>query len=114
MGVIIRNAKGELMIAKTKIRSLCPSLRIESETTLFALRTSPTLGIDRLILEGDSMEVIKSMEGALEEFPQEIKICIIDYNELFSKFPCLNLKHVRREGNKVAHTIAKFGIDNFS
>lgn len=112
MRIIIRNFKGEMVVARTRRISRCSPLRIECEATLLALRTTSTLGIKHLILEGDSMEVINLMEGALEECPQEIKVCIEDYQVLFPNLLNLNIKHVRREGKKVAHKIAKVGINN--
>lgn len=69
IGIIIRNAKGEMIIARAKRRSLCSPLRIECEATLLTLRMAHALEINKLILEGDSMKVINLMEGVLKECP---------------------------------------------
>lgn len=62
MGIVIRNRKGEFITTRIGRRGLCSPLLTECEAALLALRIAQGLGISRLTLEGDSMEVINSLK----------------------------------------------------
>lgn len=61
MGIVIRNVKGDLITTSIGQRILCSPLQTKCETALLALQTTQALGISRLALERDSIEVIKSL-----------------------------------------------------
>lgn len=77
MGVIIRDAKGTILIARTRRRELCSLLLTEYKATLMGLRTTNMLGIKNVVIEGNSMEVINALVRDMEECPNEIRICIL-------------------------------------
>lgn len=83
MGVVVHNAKEKITAARAGKRNLCSPLLFECETTFLALRTTLALGITKFVLEGDSKEVINSLEGALKDYPSEIRLCIEDYRNYF-------------------------------
>lgn len=68
------------------------------------------MGIKKIIIEGDSEEVIESLSREVEECFTEIRLCIEDCKSLAQMFDFINYKHVVRSRNKATHVLAKYGI----
>lgn len=110
MAIIIRDSKGQMIIVRIGKRALCTLLLIGIKAVLLGIKPVSALGIRKLIIEGDSKEVINSLKGTLEEYPLEIRLCNDDCKNSLSSFEFLEIKHVEIEGNKVAHALARHGI----
>ena len=67
------------------------------------------LGFDRLILEGDSETVIKAILGDYMDCSY-LGHVLKDIKFLFSSFSFISVKHIHREGNYVAHKLARRAI----
>lgn len=76
MRVVVCNSKGECLSIRAKQRSFCSPLMIESEATLLGIHTAISMGVKKLVVEGDAKIVINAMKEPLEECPNEIRNCI--------------------------------------
>ena len=110
VGVIVRNRKG-LVIAtmSEKIPQILQPTEIEAMAATRALEFAREVGISEAILEGDSLLVIKALatkDIGLASFG----ILIQDAYRFTSAFSLLSYSHTKREGNQVAHDLAKLAV----
>jgi hypothetical protein len=110
MGVVARDHEGRV-IAMT-----CgPHLHIsdppmaEAMAAREAVQLGRFLGGRRFILEGDALEVVSALRKE-EDSMGSIGQIINDMKILMNDGAQWKVQHVRREGNRAAHTLAKFGI----
>lgn len=101
MWIVVPKSKGDCLNIRAKQNSICSSLMVESKVTLLRLHTTISIGVTKLMVEGDSKVVIETMKESLEECPNEIRNCIQDCKELFKAFDHIFLQHVIRSKNKV-------------
>ena len=66
------------------------------------------LGLDRMVMEGDSETVIKAILGDYMDCSYMGHV-LQDIKLLFSSFSFISVKHIHREGNCVAHKLARRG-----
>jgi hypothetical protein len=71
------------------------------------------MGLRSVILEGDALEVVEQLKRVNEDAGY---LCnLIGESEirfLLRSFDCWSIDHIKREGNKAAHTLAKFAISH--
>ena len=72
------------------------------------------VGIHDLILEGDSLIVFRALSG-LSSTPPSVDPMVIGLQTSFREFQQIIFSHVWRQGNKLAHLLAKYakGIEDF-
>lgn len=109
MGVILRNAIGEMITTRNGRRTIRSPLHAKGEVALLGLRTTLALGVTKFIIEGDSLIVIQALQEPLEECSIEIKIYIDDNKNILSCFQNVVIKHVSRLKNKIANRLAQDG-----
>ena len=79
---------------------------------LYGLKAALSLGVKKLILEGDSLLVIDQLNGkreAKEDILQAFKDIALQYAHLFEH---VEIRHVYRKHNTRADWLAKFAMDN--
>ncbi|KAL0004241.1 hypothetical protein SO802_011802 [Lithocarpus litseifolius] len=85
------------------------------EAVEFGLQFEKEMVIQEFILEGDSLVLINALKDIS---PPPSSIVAVVYGSLFAShdFRQVEFSHVRRQGNRPAHFLAKhaLGIDNFS
>ena len=113
LGVIIRNDHGLVMAALTQVIPLPISVEmVEVLAARRALSFAHELGFDHIILEGDSDTAIRAMmNGSFSS--ASFGHILADIKVLSSHFRHLVFRHTRRQGNKVAHSLARAAC-NFS
>ena len=80
---------------------------------IIGLRQAKEMKIKQLIVEGDSMLVIKQMKG---EFKVKSLHLLELYNEvklLEKGFDCIHYKHIYRNNNKRADELSNIAVDNY-
>ena len=83
--------------------------KIEAMATETALVFASELGVRRVILEGDSMAVIKALREC--DYPLTPSgLLLEDIKLFFQRFDTLLYSHTKREGNFVVHSLAKYDI----
>ena len=107
LGVIIRNAQGEVM------GSLCQRVpfqhsveAVEASAARCVIQFAKDLGIMVIDLEGDSKIIVDAL--LLNDPCSTIYGHIIeDIKQIAQVFSSVHFKHVKREGNILAHLLAK-------
>ncbi|XP_050259682.1 uncharacterized protein LOC126704699 [Quercus robur] len=113
LGAIIRNDHGLVMAALTQVVPLPTSVEmVEVLAARRALSFAQELGFDHIILEGDSDTAIRAMKN--ESFSSaSFGHILADIKVLSSHFRHLAFRHTRRQGNKVAHSLARAACNFF-
>ncbi|KAG8491705.1 hypothetical protein CXB51_015144 [Gossypium anomalum] len=109
-GIVARNARSEVIFAKTVFHKNIPSaFAIEAMACLQAIRVGLLQGLRKVVVEGDSRTVIRKLQEKVED-RSEIEVFIQDSKFLSSGFESCVFRFINREANKVAHLIAKGGL----
>ena len=107
LGVIIRNGHGLVMAALTQTIPLPTSVEmVEVLATRRALIYAWELSFDHIILEGDLNIAIRAMSSDIFSAASFGHI-LSDIKALASNFSQVVFRHTHRQGNKVAHSLAR-------
>ncbi|XP_065623148.1 uncharacterized protein LOC136064818 [Quercus suber] len=105
--MVIRNEEGLVLAScAKKIPVAYSGCEIETMAAAAALSFASDIGIKRVILEGDSLAVIKALRVDVSSL-SPIGLLIDDVKSLANNFDELSYSHTKREGNQVAHGLAK-------
>ncbi|KAL4346535.1 hypothetical protein GQ457_17G013180 [Hibiscus cannabinus] len=111
-GVVIRNHEGILMGACCKMIShIASSFAAEAQAAVHGLQLAADLGFQYVILEGDSMAVTERLRSEKEDL-SEISAIIWDAKYLSRSFVTCRFQFTHREGNQVAHAVARGGSNS--
>lgn len=103
-GIIIRDEKGEVYTGLTKFFPASSPLLTEALSLREAMIFAESLGIQRLIVESDCLELIKACREDIKR--GEIFGLIKDILSIKNKFQQIGFTWISRKGNQVAHQIA--------
>ncbi|XP_075665170.1 uncharacterized protein LOC142634796 [Castanea sativa] len=107
-GVVIRNSRGEVMAAMTVKGH---AVQCSEEAELLACRNSMEFATDAgftsLVVEGDSINVARSIVSAKENQSAMGNI-VGDIRHLMGALEWISVSCVKRNGNKVAHVLTRF------
>ena len=110
MGVIVQDREGLVIaVMSEKIPQLLKPIEIEAMAAIRAFEFAREVGISEAILERDSLLVIKALatkDIGLAPFG----LLIQDAYRFTSAFSLLSYSHTKREGNQVAHDLAKLAV----
>ncbi|KAF8399913.1 hypothetical protein HHK36_015783 [Tetracentron sinense] len=108
IGIIIMNHKGEVMAAMSKRISIHYSAKVvEAMAAREGLNFARVLGFQHVLLEGDSIQVIKTSVSKELDLPvvgavtEDVKVLMCHFKECTFSF-------VKRDGNKVTHSLAQY------
>ena len=108
VGVVIRDAHGLVITSYSrKLPKVYRAIEVESLAVAMALSFALDIGFSRAVLEGDSWEVFKALtdeEPALTSYG----LLVNDAKVISRNFNQLLYSHIRREGNFVAHSLARY------
>ena len=108
IGIIIRNEQGLVMVALSQQIPLPTSVEmVEVFAARRALVFAKELGFDKVIVEGDFASTITSINGGHMDH-LALGHVLLDIKCLFSSFSYISVKHINREGNCVAHKLARW------
>ncbi|XP_042942822.1 uncharacterized protein LOC122277005 [Carya illinoinensis] len=110
IGAIVRDSKGEvIMSAAKKELSVMIVVEVEALAILRGLQFCIHLGIHNLVIESDSLLVVKEFnkKGSLKDTFDNV---IREAKELMTQFGTCEVQHVNRSCNEVAHSLVKFGL----
>ena len=109
--MVIRDDQG--LVIASLVHQICQAyklIEIEAVAATWALEFGLEIGIDKVVVEGDSITVVSAMEKddvGLAPFRFLVKDGI-GFAHFFSQ---LTYSHTKREGNKVAHSLAMLAIN---
>ncbi|XP_021714646.1 uncharacterized protein LOC110682599 [Chenopodium quinoa] len=107
LGAIARDSNGQVMFAAvSRARARWEPLVAESKAALFGLRKARELGYMDVILEADSLQLVSKIKKHSFAFATVDGI-LEDIVVVSSNFSSIIWSHVKREGNFVAHHLAR-------
>jgi ribonuclease HI len=107
IGVVVRDHQGEIMAALRRRVTCSPEpVQAESVGALAAAEFSRDLGLQDLILEGDSISVVNALRSSSPNWSPYGQIIEDARGVLFSR-RSWEVMHVKRDANMAAHTLAK-------
>ncbi|XP_035551702.1 uncharacterized protein LOC118349877 [Juglans regia] len=110
IGVIVRNSEGSVMASLCSSMDLIPDpLLGEAVAARRASSFCAELGLQHIILEGDSLSVVKAIQHK-EDSWSDTRLVIRDIKIMLSKTRSWSVLHVHREVNVIAHHLAKFAL----
>nr|XP_023919081.1 uncharacterized protein LOC112030645 [Quercus suber] len=110
VGVVIRNSEGLVLGSLSKLVPLAYSpLEIEATAIATALEFASDLGFQRAIIETDSLVLVKALRED-SEFLSAVGLILDEIRRKVNFFNELHYSHVKREGNIVAHKLARHAI----
>lgn len=112
LGVVLRNSNGSIIKAWTGYSNAPSPYVAEAEASLQTLRMADEMQISNLILEGDALNVIRSIKGDNTCIEWQGKQSIISCRKLLSDHCFWAMYHVYRERNWAAHNLAKWAKDH--
>ena len=105
--MIVRDSNGLVMASLSQNIPLQNSVEeLESLATCIALKFALELGLDKGILEGDSLTVMAALKddsASLASFG----LLVRDAQSLGGLFNCIRFLHVGRDGNAVTHNLTR-------
>lgn len=110
VGVVIRDDLGRVVAAQSKVIPLITDpTSAEAVAAWHAVLLGREVGGVRLLLEGDSAEVVSALNGE-DPCHRMYGQLIEDIKSYFAHFSSVKVRHVQREANKAAHILAKCAI----
>lgn len=110
LGVVIRDSTSLIICALSqKIRLLSLVVMVGALAASRAISFAREISILRVMVEGDSLQVIKAINASK---PSKAPFGhIIDEIKLSSSFlPCYSFVHVKHKGNKLAHALVRRAV----
>ncbi|KAL0013621.1 hypothetical protein SO802_000690 [Lithocarpus litseifolius] len=107
LGVVIRNSRGQVMVALSEKIKKPPS--VVALELLAARRAAVSVfetGFQNSVFEGDSLAVVKSLQGSGME-NSAVGHILKDTLSIVSLLQSFSFSHVNRQGNAVAHALAQ-------
>ena len=110
IGVVIHNSEGMVLGSQSKQLSQAFSpLQIEAMAVKIALQFATDLGVQHAILKTDSLVLVKALrEGT--KFLSTVGLVLDEIRNMINFFTELHYSHVKREGNIIAHKLARHAI----
>ena len=112
-GVVARNSDGQLIASLAQqLNQAYKAIEIEAMEATWASEFAVELGLDRVVVKGDSSIVttaLKTKKPSLVSYGFLISDVYVFERFFFSSE--LSYSYTKREGNKVAHHLAKLAIN---
>lgn len=110
IGVVIRNSSGEVMASLSQQIPLPTTVaQVEASAARRAVEFAQELGITRAIIEGDSEIICNDLLNPSPSLSLH-GLLIRDAQVLALSFTSITFAHVSRQGNTVAHSLARMAI----
>ncbi|XP_042983225.1 uncharacterized protein LOC122312634 [Carya illinoinensis] len=110
VGVIVRDSSGMVMASMCSSMLLDPDpLLGEAVAALKASTLCSNIGLDQVMLEGDSLAVVQAVQSR-EECWSPTGLVIRDIKLVLSRICTWSIHHISRRLNVVAHVLAKFAL----
>ncbi|XP_030959223.1 uncharacterized protein LOC115981198 [Quercus lobata] len=112
IGVVIRNAEGAVMAALSQLIPLPTTMaQVEAMVARKAVELALEIGFTRVVIEGDSNTIYRELSSTDLSLALHGHV-IQDTTCLASSFVNHSFSHVRRQGNNVAHALARWAINS--
>ena len=110
ISVVIRDDVGRIVTALCKhFHVPLGPLEVEAKAFEVGLQLAWDLGFQNVVLEGDSLVIVCALCGLSNPLASVDSLCL-GMQLINSEFHLVNVSHVRRQGNKPTHLLAKFAL----
>ena len=110
VGVVIRDSEGAVLAScAEKLNQPFKAEDMEALAALKALSFAHELGFQNIVLEGDALNLIQALK-AQEQNLLPWGLLVEDVKEYGKKFKRVLYSHVKRNGNSIAHNLAKYAL----
>ncbi|KAM6564036.1 hypothetical protein CsatB_024034 [Cannabis sativa] len=110
VGAIVKNHKGEVIVAMSKpVQGCFISDEIEAKTLFHALNWISQLALPVTLGEADALRVSNFLNHEIWDLSCFSNL-IFDVHCLLSSFPSIVISHVKRSANQTAHGLAKHAL----
>lgn len=110
IGVVIRDDAGWVVAALCKrIHAPLGPLELEAKAFEAGFLLARDIDLQDIVLERDSLVIVRALCG-LSNLPSSVDALCLGMQLLSSDFHSVTVSHVRREGNKPAHILAKYAL----
>jgi ribonuclease HI len=109
-GIVVRNFEGRVLAARCgSVANISDPLIAEAIGAWKSVELCQNLGLSKIFLEGDNLEVVSALQ---KEGPRwkNFGMAVNDSKALLLSFISWKVGHIKREGNVVAHKLAKMGL----
>ncbi|XP_050241180.1 uncharacterized protein LOC126690092 [Quercus robur] len=110
IGVVVRNCNGEVMASLIQqLEQAFQPVEVEVIAACRAVEFGSEIGVDCAIVEGDLEVIVKALrnnDNGLTPFAPLIN----DVSLFLGLFSELSYSHIKRDGNKVAHSLARLAL----
>ena len=116
VGILIRDAEGQLIGAcSRKLEVPLGDIEAKAKAVELGLMFARDLSIQDFTLESDSLTLINALQD-LSPPPSSVAALIFNSIAMSHSFRCVDFSHVGRNGNRLAHILAKhvLGIADLS
>lgn len=110
-GGVIRNEKGEIIAAYFEYFGIPSNHIVELRAMWVGLKLVKRLNLNKIIIEGDSLNIINMFSGAFLP-SQNLQSTINDAKNLLREILIHEIKHIYKEGNKVIDILANLAISS--
>ena len=111
MGAVTRDSQASVIFsAVSKVAGIDSSLQAEALGILFGLQIGNELNFHNVILESDCLIVVNEIAKKQDSFCVWASI-LQDIQDLSLEFSSCSFRHVNREVNELAHSIARVHCD---
>ena len=112
LGMVIRNSDGAVMASLSQqIPQPTTMAQVEALASRRAVEFALEIGITSAVFEGDSDTILKELNNPEKSLALHGHL-IEDVKVLTPFFNCCSFVHVRRQGNRVAHALARWAINS--
>ncbi|XP_040986476.1 uncharacterized protein LOC121234574 [Juglans microcarpa x Juglans regia] len=113
VGVVVRNSSGRIIATLRTKKHLYPDpLLAEAFDALKTVQFGLELGFTQIIIEGDSLQVINNLKRDKEGYNSS-SMYVHEAKQILGNFAKWEVSHVRRNGNSLAHLLAKDALSNY-
>ena len=108
VGVVVRDSNGLVVAALSrKINSPLGALEVEAKAVEAGISFARDIGIADFTVEGDSLVVYNSLSGQSDP-PSSVAHVISGILGMYGIGLQIDFSHIRRQGNRPAHLLAKY------
>ncbi|KAF5458722.1 hypothetical protein F2P56_022732 [Juglans regia] len=113
VGVVVRNSSRKIIATLRTKKHLYPDpLLVEAFEALKMVQFGLELGLTQIIIERDSLQVINNLRRD-KEGCNSTSMYVHEAKQLLGNFAKWEVSHVRRNGNSLAHLLAKDALSSY-
>ena len=108
--MVVHNCNGEVIASLVlQLEQAFQPLEVEAIAACRAVEFGSEIGVDCAIVEGDSEVLVKALRNT-DNGLTPIAPLINDVSLFLSLYSELSYSHIKRDGNKVAHSLARLAL----